>query len=261
MNTKKVITDFLALDRIRGFLSALYQGSALEQTPKVGSLLVAVSFAVACAPAFVTFLVQRLGHSDLDVTTIARGLASICAILIRMRLKLSIGIGSGFRQALSFTHTGFALGCIPAVIIIILAPEFLTSRQATLTHAVFPTGRPEFTTGLVFLLTIRLALIALWAAVTEELIFRGLLISVLRRWRAISSNQRERDIFAAAVSSIIFGVSHYFTWGPVAAMALAGLGLGFVGAYIANQERLAPLFLYHFIFDVVSLFAGLFLRH
>ena len=94
---------------------------------------------------------------------------------------------------------------------------------------------------------------AAWVALTEEVIFRGYLVSAIRRWGLIKS-QKHRDILAVVVSTLAFGLAHFPTWGPYAATALTGLGLGFVIGYIANGERLFPLILYHFVFDSFSLF-------
>lgn len=95
-------------------------------------------------------------------------------------------------------------------------------------------------------------MISMWVALVEEILFRGVLVSILRRWKLIST-QRQRDVFATLLSASIFGFAHYATWGPIAAIALVGLGIGFSIAYIANGEQLLPLILYHFAFDLLSI--------
>jgi membrane protease YdiL (CAAX protease family) len=128
----------------------------------------------------------------------------------------------------------------------------LADRHDIISHSV-GSAEPREVGLLVFLKTAgTVVFIAAWVAVIEEVLFRSLIVGVFRRWRVFSSN-KHKNIFAAISSSVIFGVAHYATWGPIAALALTGLGLGFVLAYIANGERLMPLVLYHFIFDVLSI--------
>ena len=94
--------------------------------------------------------------------------------------------------------------------------------------------------------------VAVWVAVTEEYIFRGLCISVIRRW-AIFPRQSQRNALAITLSAVLFGAAHYPTWGLAAAIALTGLGFGFSLAYLANREQIMPVIVYHFIFDLCSI--------
>lgn len=100
--------------------------------------------------------------------------------------------------------------------------------------------------------------VSVWAGLTEEIIFRGMLISILRRWQAFNK-QLHRDLFAVIVSAAVFGLSHIFVWGPVMALVLFGLGLGFGVAYIAIGELLLPVVVYHIGFDILSIGASIWL--
>jgi membrane protease YdiL (CAAX protease family) len=100
---------------------------------------------------------------------------------------------------------------------------------------------------------IQVILIAsLWAGVTEEFIYRGMLISFLRRWR-LFSQQRINDLFAITLSGLLFGLSHLAMWGPLMSLSLIGIGIGFGLAYIATGETLLALIIYHILFDALSL--------
>ena len=68
------------------------------------------------------------------------------------------------------------------------------------------------------------------------------------------------DVFAVLASGIIFGLAHIPSWGIALSLAITGLGIGFGVAYVANGERLAPLIVYHAVFDICSLTAAILLR-
>jgi len=95
--------------------------------------------------------------------------------------------------------------------------------------------------------------VSVWAGLTEEFIYRGLLITALRRSPMFGMNQINKDKVAILVSAVIFGFSHYMLWGLPASLTLTGLGLGFGIAYIAIGELILPLIVYHIIFDILSL--------
>ena len=94
---------------------------------------------------------------------------------------------------------------------------------------------------------------------TEEIIYRGLVVSGLRRI-GFCKAQLRTDLVACAVSALLFGVAHAGTWGLPAALAIMGLGFGFGVGYIAAGERLIPVIIYHFAFDFLSLVATLFIN-
>ena len=76
----------------------------------------------------------------------------------------------------------------------------------------------------------------------------------------INSIRKEVGLMAITVSALIFGVAHYSNWGLQAAISTAGLGFGFGVAYICSKERLLPLIIYHFFFDLLSLSLVLLLK-
>lgn len=247
-----LLHTFLGTARWKSLFSALREQSSHRQEPEVGTLAVFSAGLIALVPVLLTYIDAQDPEKSSMLPTIAFGACTVLAIVLRWRLGLPFRTTGSWKQALSLTHTAVALGCIPAVILLIASPQMLADRHDIISQSV-GTAEPREVGMLVFLKTAGLvAFIAAWVAVIEEVLFRSLIVGVFRRWRLIASH-RKRDIFAAISSSLIFGVAHYATWGPVAALALTGLGLGFVMAYIANGERLMPLVLYHFIFDVLSI--------
>ena len=173
------------------------------------------------------------------------------------RLGLPFPSTRNWKRSLSLTHTAVALGCIPAVLLVLLWPELLAERHDVLTQSMQAQPAPGAAKPPLLYVVAFVLLIAAWVAVVEEVLFRALIVSVVRRWNFLP-RQRQRDIAAALISALLFGIAHYVTWGPIASLALIGLGLGFVLAYIANGEQLLPVVLYHFIFDVLSISVSVF---
>jgi membrane protease YdiL (CAAX protease family) len=242
-----MLAKFLAVDRWRALLDRLKAESSTERQPLLDSIAVVLALVICSFPVIFTALETSSGASGVN-STIAFGICTLLALLLRSMLKLKHVTVASWRESLSLTHTAVALGCIPALLIILLNPSLLSSRHDALTQAASaPTEGP----GLAYTLTMILGS-ALWISVTEEFLFRGLLVSVIRRWRVLSS-QRTRDFAAVLISAALFGLAHYPTWGGGASIALGGLGIGFVLGFIANGERLLPLIIYHFIFDALSI--------
>ncbi len=248
-----LLAKFLALDRWKEFFSLLRQECSAEQIPPLDSAAAALAFIVCGFPVLFALLEELTGRSSLN-STIAFGLCTVLALLLRSWLKLTHVPVSSWRQSMRTTHTAVALGCIPAIVIILFQPSLLASRHDALTTAV--SSPPGQAPSLLFSVTM-IVLSALWISVTEEFLFRGLLVSVVRRWRLIKL-QRHRDLAAVIISAGLFGIAHYPSWGAAAAAALAGLGVGFVLAYIANGERILPVILYHFAFDTLSILVAVF---
>ena len=245
---------FLGTSRWLALRDALREQTAVEANPPVGWTAALGAVAVASCPIFITLAdsMRREGTQSSSLPTIAFGICTLLALLLRRRMGFEFVSTSDWRKSFSLTHTAFALGCIPAVLVILLAPSLLADRHDVLTAATAQPGsqqsHPAFVWGRMSLIFA----IALWVAITEELIFRGLLVSTIRRFRYLSS-QRSRDITAGLLSALLFGLAHWPTWGPLPSLALVGLGLGFVVAYIATGEQLVPIIIYHFIFDLLSI--------
>ena len=101
-------------------------------------------------------------------------------------------------------------------------------------------------------------IVAVWAGLTEELIYRGMLISALRRSK-FNLSTRRKDSLAIVVSALIFGIGHVPFWGVPMSLAVTGVGVGFGVAYIATGELLVPVILYHIGFDLISILVSHFI--
>jgi membrane protease YdiL (CAAX protease family) len=159
-----------------------------------------------------------------------------------------------FSQALSLVHTGVALGVIPAVITLVLMPSLPYEIQ----HVSQTSPGLYGATPTIPMVVGSLFLIAAWSAFTEEIIFRGCILSALRRASVIRS-ARHRDYIAVVASGLLFGISHIPVWGPAMGLALSGFGLGLGVAYVAAGEALLPVILYHWGFNFLSLLVATFL--
>ncbi len=245
--------QFLGTERWKALMVALRSRSSVELEPALGLHIQLLAGLIASTPVAITFLddLRPRGTPASVLPTVAFGVCALLALLCRSRLGLSADTGLPWRRAMSLTHTAVALGCIPAALVLVLSHSLLADRHDVLRHAM--EGGPQTAAPLShFARASLLTAIAAWVALTEELIFRGLLVSVIRRARLLPS-QRMRDTAAVTVSATLFGFAHWATWGPLAALALTGLGVGFVLGYIANGERLGPIIVYHFGFDLLSL--------
>ena len=244
---------FLGTERWRALIAAYKSETQKIASPglKLDSLIVALL--ISFTPVLLTFWeeLRPEGAPPSPLPTLGFGVCTLLALVVRSRLGLPFTKTINWKQSLGLTHTAVALGCIPTVFILILSKTLLAERHDTLAKAVGGASNPGAPIGLLGSISIVLA-IAAWVAITEELIFRGTLMSVIRRLKFIKT-QKNRDLTAIVASALIFGLAHYMTWGLLPAIALAGLGLGFGTAYIANGEQLVPLILYHFVFDALSI--------
>ena len=246
---------FLGTARWLKLGEAIRKQTEIEAQPTVGWLAAIGALGVAACPIFVTLAdsVRTPGTASSDLPTMAFGICTLLALLLRKRMGFKFVPTRDWRESFSLTHTAIAAGCVPAVLVILLAPSLLADRHDVLTAATATSPGESGHPGLIIWGRIALVVaIALWVAVTEELIFRGLLVSTIRRFRYIRS-QRARDVTAGILSAMLFGLAHWPTWGPLPSLALVGLGLGFVVAYIAIGEQLIPIVVYHFIFDLLSI--------
>lgn len=251
---QSLLRRFLAFDRFSELSQALRDQPEAKEVLSISAIVAALL--VAAAPVLLTCLDAVSPHPSLPLPTIAFGISTLLAVVMRFQLDLRYLKVLNWKESLRLTHTAFALGCIPAVAMVVIFPESITQKTSILSGLVPSTSESEpvsLLQGFLFLM-----LLAGWAAVTEEFIFRGLMVSALRRWH-IFSKQLHRDIFAGGSSALLFGLAHFATWGGPAAVALTGLGVGFVIAYLANGERLSPIILYHFLFDLLSLSVAIYL--
>lgn len=248
----KILHNFLGIPRWLALRDALLAQSVGSKLSVLEDKFVFIALTICLAPLLLTLASNFRTDISSNLIAAAFGVSALASLLLRGTLQLKSESKPDWKQSLSLTHTAVALGCIPAVCIVLLAPDLLLERREILGEALIPGYREQAVEpSILMILCIALG-IAAWAAVTEELIFRGLLFSTLRRWQ-ILRNQRSRDIFAVLLSASLFGLAHYWTWGPLATIALVGLGLGFVLAYLANGEQLMPVILYHFAFDFLSI--------
>ncbi len=244
-----LLRKFLGLDRIRELLSAL--GAAPSPEPTLNTFTVASAVLISALPMLSFYTDPGLDHVDFG--TLLVGISASLAIVFRGRVGLRFASVTDWRRSLRLTHVAFALGCIPTLLFLILFPNALYQLQ--LAHS----GSSGSQAPSTFTILLRLAGVAAWAALTEEFIYRGMLIGVLRRWKALKS-PRARDTLAILAGASMFSLAHLPVWGPAMSFALFGLGIGFGLAYIVIGEVLLPIIVYHLIFDFLSLSFAVFAR-
>jgi membrane protease YdiL (CAAX protease family) len=245
---------FLGLDRFKELWDAWHATNRQPVANNLSSIAIIFTIIVALLPAL-AFNMRDYFHA-IDEVTIAIGIATCLAVLFRVNSRIPFLKVPNWRRALSITHTAFALGCIPLILVLLFYPEglqILTSRAVEHSRegGVIQANHLD---ALLFILKV-----AVWAGLTEEFIFRGMLISAIRRWNLIKT-QRARDITAVIFSATIFGLSHFASWGPTMSFVLIALGVGFGIAYIAIGELLLPLIVYHILFDILSLSLSIYLK-
>ncbi len=263
MRNTSTIKEESFLWRFLGIAHFLDLGNELRTAstlaiPSGSRYQVLLAILVASSPLALLPLGKELFSPDLPFAMFVTGILTITAIILRKKFRIPYQKVANWRRAFRLTHTAFALGCVPAVILVALHPTMFAERHELLNQN---SGQVVQVLTIPIFLRIGASIIgaAMWAAVTEEFIYRGLLVSVLRRWQIFSS-QHYRDLFAIVVSALLFGAAHMMTWGPFAALAMVGIGLGFALAYIANGEQLMPCILYHFLFDVFSMSLAIYLH-
>jgi len=247
-----LIRRLLGLNRFQELAACWNAAGAQDSQPSVSHSTVFVAILVALLP--LASAVFASNNSANFIITLAVGCSALFAVVFRLRNGLMFSAVLDWKRSLSLTHTAFALGCIPALIIAFTDVQALSGvHKEAVTGSTEGQGVPM---GSMILWIIQ---VSLWAGITEELIFRGLVVSVVRRWRIFAS-QRHRDLLAVILGALLFGLSHLPTWGPAMSLAIVGLGLGFGVAFIATGEQIMPLIVYHVIFDLLSLSAALFMR-
>ncbi len=247
------IRKLLGLEQFEMLKTAFIRNSSAGPNANLHTFQIAAAILISLIPGLAFFLAPQFTH--VDFTTVLVGVSACLAVLYRIRSKIPFGSVTEWVHSLKLTHFGFALGCVPLVFLLLWDP-LAFGRLALEPNSSASGTAPPPTMWNMFSFIFG---VAAWAALTEELIYRGLLISVLRRWNRISS-PIVRDWFAIVISASIFGLVHFATWGPTLSLALVGLGIGLGVAYIAAGELVLPLIVYHLIFDALSLSAAMFLR-
>lgn len=238
-----LLRRFLGVDRFIRLSNTL--GERPPIAPTTSTPLAVGVLALSLLPASVP-AADRLAPG---LGTAGMGLLAIVGLLLRFRARLQPLAVSGWRRAFELVHTSFALGCLPAVLVLVLVPRSVYVVQGLRAGA--GTAPPGSAAG--FLWTA--VTIAAWSGATEEIVYRGTLVSFLRRWRGPTSAGL-RDLVAVLASAATFGLCHVPAWGWPLGIALAGLGAGLAVGYLASGERLWPVILYHALFNVASLTAA-----
>ena len=103
-----------------------------------------------------------------------------------------------------------------------------------------------------------LGLLAL-ASIVEEIVFRGGLQRLLRRWP--TGRTSWRSISAANVlTSAVFALAHLWNHPPLAALGVLPVSLLLGWAYERSGQRLAPPIVLHLYFNLALFVASLALR-
>lgn len=240
------LRKFLSINKIQALFWSIKHESDGKDLGQLSTLSVIFAIFISLLPASAYYL--SIYKQYLDIHTAFIGIAACLAMIYRNKMNIPFGSVADWKQSLFLTHTAFALGCIPIIFIVLVHPEALVFvSKSDNVQSIFQSETGTLGTLWSFILGV-----AVWAGLTEEIIYRGLLISVIRRWRLLPS-QLHRDIIAITASSIIFGLSHMSVWGPWMSLGTIGLGIGFGMAYIAIGELLLPVVVYHICFDVCSL--------
>lgn len=152
---------------------------------------------------------------------------------------------------IKIVHTAFALGVLPLLILMWVVPNSLVDLASQKVAA-----GPSDAAGVGLLGFVgTLIAIAFFTGITEELIFRGLLVRVLRRWNwwSLFSSPHLRDVAAVILSAALFAVVHLPFWGIYMSIAVFGLGLGLGVGFVANGEHIGANIVYHCSFNFLSL--------
>ena len=162
----------------------------------------------------------------------------------------------GLRRGMGFTLRRWRTGTVRGVIACLIAlPACL--GLLLLTHYVLAALGIEIHPGHLLLRTIRQTplpwqvlicfMTIVLAPLSEEIVFRGLLQSMLRQYT-------RRPWAAILVTSVLFGVMHYEVWSTIPSLILLSVMLGY------NYERtgrLLPSIVAHAIFNAIFIFQTL----
>ncbi len=242
---KRAFYTFLGVKRFQNLWNS-WNIAGEHQLQTVSAPRVLVAILISLLPAIATALQPRM--AGVDFVSILVGIGAVSALLLRRGMGISFEPVKNWAKNLSLTHTAFALGCLPIAIILLGFPEALDAvislRQETV--------RSSASTSTAISKPLFIASVAIWAGLTEELIYRGLLLSTLRRW-SLLSGLKFRDHMAVVVSAALFAGVHLPLWGPTMSIAVFGLGIGLGIGYVVAGELLLPLIIYHILFDAVAL--------
>lgn len=158
------------------------------------------------------------------------GLVIIVLIPSMHILKVSpLRTNSGVKKQISFFEiciiTLFLFGMCRIIAYALISIPWISKIDNTLVI-------PEYSSQIVQLLVI------IFALVVEELLYRGILLNKLRK---------HGDLFAVAVSSIIFGISH----GARFYTMIAGLFIGIL--YVISDSIIAPIVL-HALYNLGAIY-------
>lgn len=247
----KAIRKFLALNRIQSLVDHYKRETNKPCTPLISTYVLLLSLCISLLPAL-GVITDIPGSEGVNTPLLLTGIATILAILVRVKTGLTLVSVKEWIKNLSLTHTAFALACIPIVMLLIVDPAILKSIVDNKNSTTTAGEQVPLKSIILYVLQV-----SFWAGVTEEFIYRGMLVSVIRRIK-LKISQSKKDIIAITISSIIFGLSHIPAWGLPMSLAIVSLGFGFGVAYIAIGEKILPLIIYHIIFDILSLLASVF---
>lgn len=246
----KLFRKLLAINRIERLYNTFLEQSRSKPEGSVGTVPVIIAIVIAVLPALAANI--ELPAKTVDLTTVFVGISTCLAIIYRVKHKIPFHSVKEWTRSFDLTHTAFGLGCIPAVYLAIFHPHALYELgQSTGMSSAGSAQGPSSLEIFMFLLKV-----SVWAGFTEEFIYRGLLVGVMRRWRLIK-NDMLRTLIAIIASALIFSLGHVAHWGILMSVALFGLGLGFGVAYIATGELLLPIIIYHICFDMLSLWVAI----
>ena len=200
------------------------------------SALLAGSPAAITDPAVMSDLIAQVSEKTVIILLISNLLTIlfICAIMhLRGRepiLETEIYPVNPFRF-LTFALFGVAMNTFVSVTMSFLPlPEELLAEHNTQTMSLY--GESP--------LLLELLSVAVIAGITEELVFRGLVISRLKKGMGTAA--------AVVVSSLIFGFAH----GSALAMIYASLLGLLLGALYARYDSILPGIIFHVFFNMTS---------
>lgn len=245
---KHYLKKFIGIDRWALLYRTYHHSSKLKITRDINTYTLLLVIIITFTPILCSIFFNP------NITTIIFGLVCVISILLRNNLNFpEINSYKGIKLDMMLTHTAFAFGCIPAAFLLLLFPETISEHKEVISHVIKTNRDVSHASASSFLKIFSYIMFAsIWVAVIEEVVYRGLLLSAIRRW-SLLKDSTYRDIFAVSISAIIFGFAHYQSWGLYASLALIGLGTGFGIAYVCTKEKLLALIIYHFFFDFVSL--------